>query len=142
MGWVENKLDYAGGRLEQAVEHAAAKLNEVVRDGISQAGGELRDVVLDTSREVDAKLEKISEELHSQRHFTKADVQELVDYAAAQFGATLDARIERIRSEADAFIAHRQQEMVRERKRFVVFALIAAGIASVLTALVLAYLLK
>jgi F0F1-type ATP synthase membrane subunit b/b' len=97
---------------------------------------------VEASREVDAKLEKISEELHSQRHFTKADVQELVDYAAAQFGATLDARIERLRSEAEALIARRQAEVVRERKRFVVFALVVAGVVVTLMALVAAVVLK
>lgn len=104
MGWVENKLDYAGGRLEHAVEVAAGELNQVVREGIREAGGELREVVLEASREVDQKLATISDELARQRTFTKTDVKELVDYAAEQMGATIDARMGSLRGEINGLI--------------------------------------
>lgn len=150
MGWVENKLDYAGDRLERAVEHAAEQMNGVVREGIAQAGGELRDVLLDTSREVDAKLDKISVELHNQRSFTKTDVKELVDYAAEKLGLTLDERVrvmrteitelvqekvEYLKSEVDAFFIQRQQDLARERRRLLTNILIAVA-ASVMVAVV------
>lgn len=150
MGWVENKLDYAGDRLEKAVEHAADKLNLVVREGIAEAGSELRDVVVATSREVDGKLDKISEELSSQRHFTKSDVKELVDYAADRIGATLDQRIrimrseitdlvqekvEYLKAEVDQFFIQRQRELAQERRRLIANVLIAV-VASIAVAAV------
>lgn len=140
MGWVENKLDYAGGRLEHAVEVAASELNQVVRDGIREAGGELRDVVLETSREVDHKLATISDELARQRNFTKSDVKELVDYAAERMGETLDARmgnfrneinelleskVEYFKREVDTFFIRRQRDLARERRRLVANVLLA-----------------
>lgn len=140
MGWVENKLDYAGGRLEHAVEVAAGELNQVVREGIREAGGELREVVLEASREVDQKLATISDELARQRTFTKTDVKELVDYAAEQMGATIDARmgslrgeinglieekVEYFKREVDTFFIRRQQDLARERRRLVANVLLA-----------------
>lgn len=154
MGWVEKKLDYAGDRLEQAVEHAADKLNDVVREGIAQAGGELRNVLLDTSREVDEKLDMISTELSSQRHFTKSDVKELVDYAAEKLGSTMDERIqvmrteitalveekvEYLKSEVDSFFIQRQQDLARERRRLIANILIAVAASLVVAAVSYVY---
>jgi hypothetical protein len=148
MGWVDRKIDHAGSRLEQAVEHAAEHLNGVVKEGIAQARTELRDVLLDASREVDEKLEKISEELSSQRHFTKSDVKELVDYAAERLAQTMDDRVRVMRSEiaqlvqekveylkveVDDFFIQRQQDLARERRRLVANILLAVT-ASLLVA--------
>jgi hypothetical protein len=148
MGWMDRKIDHAGDRLEQAVEHAAEKLNGVVRDGIAQARTELRDVLLDASQEVDQKLEMISQELHSQRHFTKSDVKELVDYAAERLGQTADERmrvmraeiadlvqekVEYLKVEVDNFFIQRQQDLARERQRLVANILLAVT-ASLLVA--------
>lgn len=142
MGWVENKLDYAGDRIEKAVEHAAGQMSEVVREGIAEAGTELREVVVDASREVDVRLERISEELAAQRKFTKSDVKELVDYAAERLGSTLDDRmrvmreeigqlvqqkVEYLKSEVDDFFVRRQQDLARERRRLMANILIAVA---------------
>lgn len=150
MGWVDNKINHAGDRLEQAVEHAADKLQGVVRDGIGQARVELRDVLLETSREVDEKLDKISGELSSQRHFTKTDVKELVDYAAERLGETVDQRVrvmreeiaglvqekvEYLKQEVDRFFIQRQQDLARERRRLVANIVLAVT-ASLLVAAV------
>ncbi len=148
--WFKGEMDYAGQRLEQAVEHAAGKISDVVREGVAQAGAELRDVVQGAGREVDAKLDKISQELHSQRSMTREDVRELVDYAAEKLGATLDERIrvmrgeitelvqekvEYLKSEVDDFFVQRQQDLARERRRLIINVFIAVG-ASVLVGLV------
>ena len=71
MGWVERKLDYAGGRLEGSVEHAAEKLSGVIEQGIDKAGAELRDVLREGSREIDTKLDKISQELSTSDRLPK-----------------------------------------------------------------------
>lgn len=150
MGWVERKMDYAGGRLEGSVEHAAEKLSAVIEQGIERAGNELRDVLREGSREIDTKLDKISQELSNQRSFTKNDVRELVDYAADRFGTMLDARIqgakteiaslveekvEYMKTEVDSFFIRRQQDLARERRRLLVNVLIAVlaslGVAAV-----------
>lgn len=150
MGWVDNKINHAGERLEQAVEHAAGQLQNVVRDGLGQARTELRDVLLEASREVDTKLDKISDELSSQRHFTKTDVKELVDYAADRLGQTVDQRVrvmreeiaglvqekvEYLKHEVDRFFIQRQQDLARERRRLAANVLIAVT-ASLLVAAV------
>jgi cation transport ATPase len=115
----------------------------------AQAGAELREVVGGASREVDAKLDKISQELHDQRRFTREDARVLVDYAAERLGDTLDERIrvmraeltelvqqkvEYFKSEVDGFFVQRQQDLARERRRLIVNVLIAV-LASVGVAL-------
>lgn len=146
MAWFEKEIDYARESLEQvsrtAIDHASVKLNEVASEGIEQASREMRDVVLGASREVDAKLDKISAELHNQRQFTKTDVKELVDYAAEKLGATIDDRIhvmkleitalvqekvEYLKSEVDSFFVRRQQDLARERRRYIANVLIAVA---------------
>jgi hypothetical protein len=86
MAWFEKEMDYARESLEmisrESIDRAAEKLNGVVKEGIAEASGELREVVLGASKEVDAKLDKISAEMHSHRSLTKDDINEVVDYAA------------------------------------------------------------
>lgn len=140
MTWFKGEMDYAGERLEKAVGVAAEQLNGVVKEGIAQAGAELREVVTDASHEVDSKLDKIWLELHNQRQFTKDDVRELVDYATDRLGATIDDRVkvvkaeitdlvqskvEYLKHEVDSFFVQRQQDLARERRRLVINILIA-----------------
>jgi hypothetical protein len=114
----------------------------VVRDGIADAGGELREIITGASQDIDAKLDKISLELHDQRQFTKTDVKELVDYAADKLGATIDARVlvmkqeitnlvqdkvEYFKAEVDTFFVKRQQDIARERRRLLMNILIAVS---------------
>ncbi|MEO1766861.1 hypothetical protein [Thiobacter aerophilum] len=151
MAWFEKEMDYARESLEKVAEHAIAKageqLGETVHEGIALASRELRDIIMGASREVDSKLEKISEELHSQRQFTKSDVKELVDYAAERLGATLDARIalareeiaslvqdkvEYLKQEIDGFFLQRQRDLARERRRLIANVLIAVAAAFVM----------
>lgn len=139
MTWFQKEMDYARESLEQvsarAIGEAANKLNNVVRDGIAEASGELREIVSGASQDIDTKLDKISLELHEQRQFTKADVKELVDYAAEKLGATMDARVlvmkqeitnlvhdkvEYFKLEVDGFFIKRQQDIARERRRLLV----------------------
>jgi len=144
MTWFQKEMDYARESLvkvsETAIDRAADKLNGVVRDGIEHASTELREVVENTSQKIDTKLDKISDELHSQRQFTKSDVKELVDYAADKLGATIDARVvvvkqeitslvqekvEYFKREIDTFFIQRQQDIARERRRLMMNVLIA-----------------
>lgn len=146
MVWFQKEMDYARDSLKEAaetsIERAGDKLSNVVKDGIGEASTELREVVLTASREVDAKLDKISQEIHAQRSFTKQDVEQLVDYAAQRLGDTLDQRIallkqetaslvqekvEFFKHEVDAFFVQRQQDLARERRRLVINLLIAGG---------------
>lgn len=158
MAWFEKEMDYARESLEQvsrtAIGEAAVRLDDVVREGIAQASGELREVVSGASREVDAKLDKISTELHSQRQFTKDDVKELVDYAADRLGATIDDRVrvmkaeitglvqdrvEYLKQEVDGFFIQRQQDLARERRRLIANILIAVTASVVMGGLSLMY---
>ena len=158
MAWFEKEMDYARESLEQvsrtAIDEAAEKLDGVVREGIVQASGELREVVSGASREVDAKLDKISAELHSQRSLTKDDVKELVDYAADRLGATIDDRVrvmkveitglvqdrvEYLKREVDGFFIQRQQDLARERRRLIANILIAVAASITMGALSLMY---
>jgi len=146
MTWFQKEMDYARENLEQvsrtAIDHAADKLNVVVKDGVKEASGELREAILNASHEVDHKLDKISAELHNQRQFTKDDVVELVDYAAEKLGSTVDERVrvmreeitaliqdrvEYLKHEVDAFFIERQQDLARERRRLIANVLIAVA---------------
>lgn len=147
-------IDYARGSLaaasETAIEKAGDKLGEVVRVGVQQAGEEMREVVAGASQAIDEKLDKISQELHSQRSLTKDDVRELVDYAADRLSLVLDDRIaamrreiaglveektEYLKSEIDDFFIQRQRDLARERRRLllnIVLATVAAlGVGAV-----------
>lgn len=146
MTWFQKEMDYARESLEkvsqQAIGEAAIKLNAAVRDGIAEAGGELRGIITGASQDIDAKLDKISLELHEQRQFTKTDVKELVDYAAEKLGLTIDARVlvmkqeitnlvqdkvEYFKTEVDSFFVKRQQDIARERRRLILNILLAVG---------------
>lgn len=158
MAWFEKEMDYARESLEKVAEHAidraGEKLGDTLQTGIAVASRELREIILGASREVDSKLEKISEELHNQRQFTKTDVKELVDYAAERLGATLDARIalarqeiaslvqdkvEYLKQEIDGFFLQRQRDLARERRRLIANVLIAVAAAFVMGWLSLMY---
>jgi hypothetical protein len=116
-----------------------------------QAGTELKDVIWQASQEIDAKLDKISDELHAQRQFTKDDVRELVDYAGDKLGTLMDLRIVRakdeisslvqekveyFKSEIDHFFIERQRDLARERRRLfiniaiAIFASVSLGFVS------------
>ena len=146
MPWFEKEMDYARESLEKVSEHAideaANKLSNVVREGISDASGELRDIITGASKEIDGKLDKITNELHDQRQFTKADIKELVDYAADRLGTTIDERVvvmkqeitdlvkvkvEYFKAEIDTFFVKRQQDIARERRRLVMNILLAVA---------------
>ena len=139
MAWFEKEMDYARESLTQvsgaAIDRAGDKLGEVVRVGVKNAGDELKEVIQGASQEIDAKLDKISAELHNQRQFTKDDVKELVDYAADKLSAVLDDRIqvmkreisdlvqdktEYFKQEVDNFFIQRQQDLARERRRLAI----------------------
>jgi len=117
------------------VNQAGERLGTVMQDAVKSAGSELRAVIEDASAEIDAKLDKISQELHDQRSLTKDDVRELVDYAGDRFAAVLDARVkvmreeitglvqektEYLKHEIDDFFIRRQRDLARERQRMVV----------------------
>ena len=146
MTWFQKEMDYARESLEKVSEHAigeaAHQLNAAVRDGIAEAGGALREIITGASQDIDAKLDKISLELHDQRQFTKTDVKELVDYAAEKLGLTIDARVlvlkheitnlvqdkvEYFKTEIDTFFVKRQQDIARERRRLIINVLLAVG---------------
>lgn len=139
MAWFKKEMDYARDSLaaasEAAIDRAGERLSAVVQDGVRVAGKELKDVIAGASQEIDAKLDKISVELHNQRQFTKDDIRELVDYAADRLSAVLDDRIqvmkheiselveektEYFKAEVDSFFIQRQQDLARERRRMVV----------------------
>ncbi len=139
MAWFQKEMDYARESLaavsEAAIDRAGDKLAGVMREGVQHAGDELKGVIQGASQEIDAKLDKISAELHNQRQFTKDDVKELVDYAADRLSGVLDDRIqvmkheisdlvqektEYFKAEIDAFFIQRQQDLARERRRLAI----------------------
>lgn len=146
MAWFEKEITYAKDSLtevsEQAIDRAGERLTNVVKEGVAQAGQELRDVVQHAGEEIDLKLDKISQELHNQRQFTKDDVRELVDYAADKLSTVLDERVavakreisdlvqekvEYFKLEVDDFFVRRQEDLARERRRLFFNVLIAVS---------------
>jgi F0F1-type ATP synthase membrane subunit b/b' len=145
MAWFEKEMNYAKDSLaevsQQAIEKAGERLASVVKDGVAEAGSELREVIQHAGQEIDAKLDKISLELHNQRQFTKDDVREMVDYAATKLSTVLDERVqvakreisslveekvEYLKVEIDDFFIRRQADLARERRRL--FANVAIAV--------------
>lgn len=146
MAWFEKEMNYAKDSLaevsQQAIDRAGERLTGVVKDGVAQAGTELREVIQHAGEEIDAKLDKISHELHEQRQFTKDDVREMVDYAAEKLSTVLDERVavakreisdlvqdkvEYFKREIDDFFIRRQEDLSRERRRLFINVLIAVS---------------
>ncbi|WP_296751578.1 hypothetical protein [Thiobacillus sp.] len=144
MALFDKTIDHAKESLaevsREAIDHAGERLADVMKAGVSQAGTELKDVIWQASQEIDAKLDKISDELHEQRQFTKDDVRELVDYAGAKLGTLMDERIVRAKTEisalvqekveyfkqeVDGFFIERQRDLARERRRLFINVAIA-----------------
>ena len=144
MAFFEKSIEHAKDSLAEvsrdAIDRAGDRLADVVQVGVVQAGTELKDVIWKASQEIDSKLEKISDELHSQRQFTKDDVRELVDYAGERLGAVMDARmanakteisglvqekVEYFKHEIDSFFIERQRDLARERRQLFVNIAIA-----------------
>ena len=144
MALFEKTIDHAKESLaevsREAIDQAGKRLSDVVKDGVAHAGTELKDVIWQASQEIDAKLDKISDELHEQRQFTKDDVRELVDYAGERLGTLMDERIVRAKSEiselvqekveyfkreVDGFFIERQRDLARERRRLFINVAIA-----------------
>lgn len=144
MAFFEKSIDHAKDSLaevsREAIDRAGDRLAGVVKEGVSQAGSELKDVIWRASQEIDAKLDKISDELHEQRQFTKDDVRELVDYAGDKLGTILDQRmavakteisslvqdkVEYFKREIDGFFIERQRDLARERRRLFINVAIA-----------------
>lgn len=144
MALFEKTIDHAKESLAEvsrdAIDQAGKRLSDVVKDGVSQAGTELKDVIWQASQEIDAKLDKISDELHEQRQFTKDDVRELVDYAGEKLGTLMDERIVRAKTEisdlvqekveyfkreVDSFFIERQRDLARERRRLFINVAVA-----------------
>jgi hypothetical protein len=137
---IEHAKDSLAEVSREAIEHAGERLSDVVKDGVSQAGTELKDVIWQASQEIDAKLDKISDELHAQRQFTKDDVRELVDYAGEKLATLMDNRIVRAKAEIsalvqekveyfkreiDGFFIERQHDLARERRRLFINVAVA-----------------
>ena len=144
MAFFEKSIEHAKDSLAEvsrdAIDRAGDRLADVVQVGVAQAGSELKDVIWKASQEIDAKLDKISDELHSQRQFTKDDVRELVDYAGERLGAVMDARmvhakseisglvqekVEYFKHEIDSFFIQRQRDLARERRQLFINLAIA-----------------
>ncbi|MBI5331140.1 MAG: hypothetical protein HZB71_11070 [Betaproteobacteria bacterium] len=139
---------------EKTIDYARDSLIVASEAAINRAGDKLSEVVEGASRTIDEKLDKISQELHSQRSLTKDDVHELVDYAADRFAAVLDERIvvmrreitelveektEYFKSEVDDFFIQRQRDLARERRRLILNILLATGAALAVGAVSLFY---
>ena len=144
MAFFDKSIEHAKESLaevsREAIDHAGERLSGVVKEGVSQAGTELKDVIWRASQEIDTKLDKISDELHAQRQFTKDDVRELVYYAGERLSTLMDARIvhakaefsslvqekvEYFKREVDSFFIERQRDLARERRRLFINVAIA-----------------
>jgi hypothetical protein len=139
---------------EKTIDYARDSLIAASEAAVDKAGDRLGQVVENASQAIDEKLDKISQELHSQRSLTKDDVRELVDYAADRLSVVLDQRIavmrheitelvqektEYFKAEIDAFFIQRQQDLARERRRLLLNIVLAAGAALAVGAVSLFY---
>jgi hypothetical protein len=129
---------------EKTIDYARESLIAASEAAVDRAGDRLGQVVDNASQAIDDKLDKISQELHSQRSMTKDDVREMVDYAAERLTVVLDERIavmrreitglveektEYFKAEIDAFFIQRQKDLARERRRLLINIVLATGAA-------------
>jgi hypothetical protein len=129
---------------EKTIDYARESLIAVSEAAVDRAGDRLGQVVDNASQAIDDKLDKISQELHSQRSMTKDDVREMVDYAAERLTVVLDERIavmrreitglveektEYFKAEIDAFFIQRQKDLARERRRLLLNIVLATSAA-------------
>lgn len=139
---------------EKTIDYARDNLIAASEAAVDRAGDRLGQVVDNASQAIDQKLDKISQELHSQRSMTKDDVRDLVDYAADKLSVVLDERIgvmrreitelvqektEYFKAEIDDFFIQRQQDLARERRRLILNIALAAGAALAVGAVSLFY---
>ena len=139
---------------EKTIDYARESLIAASEAAVDRAGDRLSQVVDNASQAIDEKLDKISQELHSQRSMTKDDVREMVDYAADRLTVVLDDRIaamrreiaglveektEYFKAEIDAFFIKRQQDLARERRRLLINIVLASGAALAVGAVSLFY---
>lgn len=139
---------------EKTIDYARESLIAASEAAVDRAGDRLSQVVDNASQAIDEKLDKISQELHSQRSMTKDDVRDMVDYAAERLTVVLDDRIaamrreiaglveektEYFKAEIDAFFIKRQQDLARERRRLLLNIVLASGAALAVGAVSLFY---
>jgi hypothetical protein len=94
---------------EKTIDYARESLIAASEAAVDRAGDRLGQVVDNASQAIDEKLDKISQELHSQRSLTKDDMKELVDYAAVQLSGVLDERIAVMRREIGGLVEERTE---------------------------------
>ncbi len=129
---------------EKTIDYARENLIAASEAAVDRAGDRLGQVVDNASQAIDEKLDKISQEIHSQRSMTKDDVREMVDYAAERLTVVLDERIavmrqeitglveektEYFKAEIDAFFIQRQKDLARERRRLLLNIVLATSAA-------------
>jgi hypothetical protein len=139
---------------EKTIDYARESLIAASEAAVDRAGDRLGQVVDNASQAIDEKLDKISQELHSQRSMTKDDVREMVDYAAERLTVVLDERIavmrreitglveektEYFKTEIDDFFIQRQKDLARERRRLLINIVLASGAALAVGAISLFY---
>ena len=129
---------------EKTIDYARESLIAASEAAVDRAGDRLGQVVDNASQAIDEKLDKISQDIHSQRSLTKDDVREMVDYAAERLTVVLDERIavmrqeitglveektEYFKAEIDAFFIQRQKDLARERRRLLLNIVLATSAA-------------
>ena len=94
---------------EKTIDYARESLIAASEAAVDRAGDRLGQVVDNASQAIDEKLDKISQELHSQRSMTKDDVREMVDYAAERLTVVLDDRITAMRREIAGLVEEKTE---------------------------------
>jgi capsule polysaccharide export protein KpsE/RkpR len=69
------------------------------KDEISQLGDKLESTVRQAGEGLEQVVLKASEELGKQRNLTKADMQELIEFATQEIGAALDVRLDKAKAD-------------------------------------------
>lgn len=86
-------------------------VDRVIENATQGLGATLKGAVADASENVGKHIDSISEEINKQRYMTKQDVESLIDYAAAKFGAALDERIDKAKVETAKLVTEKLNEV-------------------------------
>ena len=134
--------------LEVLIESATAKLGANMSVVVADAGTQLNSVVANAGERLNESIKQLSAEVHDHRRITKDDIFELIDYATARMGETLDQRISTLKTETSNLITEKTQMLKLEledaaiRSRKTIYTNVAASVGGAILVALLSLVYK
>lgn len=81
------------------------------KEEINQIGDTIDKSIKTASEEIQTHVDKVGAMLNEQRSITKNDLENLIDYAAARLGESIDTRVKSAKNEIAALVTEKVQEV-------------------------------